>query len=137
VKRKIIGFTLIELMIVVAIIGILASIALPAYQAYVKKSHALEGISLASIAKSAIWDYWSIEGSFPTDNATAGISPAISGNAVAGLTISLNEITIEYNQRVTQGSTIIFKASDNGGGTLTWDCTSGTLEDIYRPPSCR
>ncbi|HPQ96550.1 MAG TPA: prepilin-type N-terminal cleavage/methylation domain-containing protein, partial [Thiolinea sp.] len=62
------GFTLIELMIVVAIIGILAAIALPAYQDYTKRSHVAEGLSLANDAKIAITDYYATFGSYPADN---------------------------------------------------------------------
>lgn len=135
--RKITGFTLIELMIVVAIIGILASIALPSYQTYVKKAHTLEGITLATMAKSAIWDYWSANGAFPVDNDSAGFPSTISANSVTSINIVLNEITITYNQKVSIGDTIILQASENIPGSLTWDCKSGTLDSIYRPMSCR
>lgn len=135
--KKTAGFTLIELMIVVAVIGILASIALPSYQTYVKKAHTLEGITLASMAKSAIWDYWSANGEFPVDNDAAGFPSNVVGNSVSSVSISRNKITITYNQRVLQGSTIIIAASESSSGSLTWDCKNGTLGDIYKPISCR
>lgn len=135
--KKTTGFTLIELMIVIAIIGILASIALPAYQTYVKKAHTLEGISLASMAKSAIWDYWTANGVFPIDNDSASFPSTVSGNSVSSVDISSNTITITYNQRVILGGTIILTASESSSGSLNWDCTTGTLDKIYRPMSCR
>ncbi len=68
------GFTLIELMIVIAIIGILAAIALPAYQDYTKRSRVSEGLSLAGGAKSALTEYYASNNKWPSDNAEAGIA---------------------------------------------------------------
>jgi type IV pilus assembly protein PilA len=78
------GFTLIELMIVVAIIGILAAIAIPQYQNYVARAQVAEGLVLASGGKIAIAEYFNTNGDFPADNATAGLSDAedISGKYV-------------------------------------------------------
>lgn len=130
------GFTLIELMIVVSIIGILASIALPSYQDYVKKAHVLEGLNLAGGSKTAIWDYWSANGVFPSTNSSAGIAATITGNAVDNVEISLNTIKITYNEKVENNQTIILKAI-NGSGSLIWDCQTGTLSEKYRPVNCR
>lgn len=130
------GFTLIELMIVVSIIGILASIALPSYQDYVKKAHVLEGINLAGGAKTAIWDYWSANGEFPSTSASAGVATTVKGHSVDSVEISLNTIIITYNNKVENNKTIILKA--NGGvGSLVWDCKTGTLTKKYRPVNCR
>ncbi len=78
------GFTLIELMIVVAIIGILAAIALPAYQDYTKRSHVSEGLSLAGAAKLGVTEFFADRGALPTSNADVGLAAAtdIKGNAV-------------------------------------------------------
>lgn len=130
------GFTLIELMIVVSIIGILASMALPAYQVYTKKAHVLEGINLATGAKSALWDYWAMNGAFPADNAAAGLSSTITGNAVKSIIVSGNQITITYNSRVIDNDDLILTANSTPGA-IQWNCLGGSVADKYRPVSCR
>ena len=86
-KRLNSGFTLIELMIVVAIIGILAAVAIPQYQNYVARAQVAEGLVLASGGETAIAEYFNTNGTFPADNATAGLSDAddISGKYVSSV----------------------------------------------------
>ncbi len=136
--RKQQGFTLIELMIVVAIIGILAAIALPAYQDYTKRSHVSEGLTLAGGAKQGVTEFYSSVGNWPTNNSSAGVSqPAsITGNAVVSVTVAGSQITIVYNNKVTTGSSITMVATD-AGGSVTWDCTGGDIQAKYRPANCR
>src|SRR5580692_2062117 len=84
------GFTLIELMIVVAIIAILAAIAIPAYQDYVIRSQVSEGSSLAEGSKTALAEFYSNKGYFPANNVSAGVATATSivGNYVQSVTVS-------------------------------------------------
>ena len=133
------GFTLIELMIVVAIIGILAAIALPAYQDYTKRSHVSEGLTLAGEAKTQLAEYFSTEGSWPVDNATAGLADptTISGNAVDQIEVQASGLlVITFNAKVEDGTTVEIQGSSGQGG-VTWGCTGGTVSPKYRPSNCR
>lgn len=133
------GFTLIELMIVVAIIGILASVALPAYQDYTKRSHVSEGLALAAGAKTAVTEYYSSNGVWPTGNVSAGIAPqaSITGNAVREVEVSQSKITITFNTKVVAGGKLTLQGKDDGG-SITWKCgASGDIDSKYRPSNCR
>lgn len=138
------GFTLIELMIVVAIIGILAAIALPAYQDYTKRSHVSEGLSLASGAKAAVTEYYSSEATWPGDNATAGLAldASIAGNAVRSVEVGATGgiITITYRTKVDAGKTVTLTPTDSVG-SITWECEAGTgatgVPAKYLPANCR
>ncbi|QGT79648.1 prepilin-type N-terminal cleavage/methylation domain-containing protein [Guyparkeria halophila] len=140
------GFTLIELMIVVAIIGILAAIAIPAYQDYTIRAQVSEGMSLSSGAKTAVAEFYNQRGSFPTSNASAGLSTAasISGeyvsqvNVAQGGTAGLIGATFNTGNENTNitGDILLISAIDQGG-SISWTCKSTTLADKYIPASCR
>lgn len=134
------GFTLIELMIVVAIIGILAAIALPAYQDYTKRSHVSEGLELSGGAKGAVTEYYSDKGTWPTSNVLAGIATAasIKGNAVNSVTVGASGvITVAFSAtKVATGATLTLTPTDNGG-SVSWTCASTTMNKKYLPASCR
>jgi len=138
------GFTLIELMIVVAIIGILAAVAIPAYQDYTVRAQVTEGLSLASAAKTAVSEFFATNGTLPGSNASAGIATdqSISGNHVDRVAINdggvgSGVIVVVFSANAITGDTL-FLSPDTMGGRVSWDCkTGGTLEPKYRPSSCR
>ena len=132
------GFTLIELMIVVAIIGILAAIALPAYQDYTKRTHVSEGLTLAGGAKASVTEYYSSQGNFPSNNSSAGLAAAtdIKGNAVKSVEVANGKITITYNNKVTDAATLQLSPTTGAGG-VQWSCKGGTVIAKYRPSNCR
>jgi len=121
------GFTLIELMIVVAIIGILAAIAIPAYQDYTIRTQVTEGLNLASEAKSSIGDFWAARGRIPPNNTSAGLSPSgsITGNYVTDVAVSIDGVEITYGNRANaniQGATLGLDAHINAANGLVWVC---------------
>jgi len=134
------GFTLIELMIVVAIIGILAAVAIPAYQDYTVRSRVTEGLSLASAAKTSVSEFFSSNNTFPTNNASAGLpaSASISGNSVTSVAVANGLITVTYNSTIppSSGQTLTLSPT-TAAGAISWNCTGGTLQAKYRPSSCR
>ena len=134
------GFTLIELMIVVAIIGILAAVAIPAYQDYTKRAHVTEGLSLASSGKTAVTEYYNSKGSLPPSNLSAGLATAasIKGNAVVSVTNLNGLLTIVYNAKVATGESVLLSPITGVGG-IKWTCkTGGTgMKAQWLPSSCR
>ncbi|HFA2150675.1 TPA: pilin, partial [Neisseria gonorrhoeae] len=91
------GFTLIELMIVIAIVGILAAVALPAYQDYTARAQVSEAILLAEGQKSAVTEYYLNNGIWPSDNSAAGVasSSSIKGKYVKSVTVAKGVVTAE------------------------------------------
>lgn len=134
-KQK--GFTLIELMIVVAIVGILAAIAIPAYQDYTIRARVTEGLSLASSAKLAVSETAINNNALPATQAATGYtSPAATPN-VSSIVIGANGIiTITYTA-TAGGGTIIMTPILTANGDVTWTCKTGTLLAKYRPAICR
>ena len=136
------GFTLIELMIVVAIIGILAAIALPAYQDYTARAQMSEAMVLADGQKGAVTEYYADKGEFPGSNASAGIAAAsdISGKYVAQVAVGTSGVitaTMKGSQ-VAAGitSTTLSLTPTASSGAVQWACTS-SAQNKYVPAACR
>ena len=137
------GFTLIELMIVVAIIGILAAIAIPAYQDYTIRAQVSEGLNLAGGAKAAVSEYTMDRGSFPTDNAEAGIATNtdINGNYVTQVNVASGAITVTYGNtaHTTLSGNTLRLSPETSAGSIEWTCSSpgGSIADRHLPAACR
>lgn len=145
-KRMSHGFTLLELMIVIAIMGILSALALPAYREYITRAQVSEAVTLGAGMKTTLSEYGWINGSWPiklvANNAIpntnelnallvgkySSMSDTITGTYPSG------SVTLTMTAGAAIGQTIMFRTSDGGG---TWTCTPGTLQAKYRPSACR
>jgi len=152
------GFTLIELMLVITIVGLLAAIAIPAYQDYTGRAQVTEAFYLAGAQKQAVTEYHANRGSFPANNSDAGVADPdeITGQYVKSVTIGIDNAdktalvtakmkddnvskTIKNKELILRGSTTV--TGIGTGGSYTWVCspnTSGTtIEQKYLPATCR
>ena len=139
------GFTLIELMIVVAIIGILAAVAIPAYQDYTARAQVTEAVELLSGGKTAMAEYYADKGVWPL--ASSSTMGNTIGKYVAGIGITLGAgisgpLTLQATMKATgvntliQSKTLFLKTVDGG---KNWSCSDNTATILarYRPAACR
>ena len=134
------GFTLIELMIVVAIIGILAAIAIPAYQDYTIRSKVTELINAAGVCKTSVAEYYQTKGTLPT-GADAGCSDAGTANSTAP-TVAAGVISVVASgglkTQLAAGDTLKYTPVIVSAAITDWDCKTGTtVLPKYLPAACR
>jgi type IV pilus assembly protein PilA len=165
-RRAQLGFTLIELMVVVAIVGILAAVAIPAYQSYTVRAQVSEGLSMAAPGKIQIAEFWIHKGGAPADLAAAGMTASAtdhSGKYVQSIDVQNGVLVITFGNEVnaeiagltltltpyeTRSSSVVWRCGNaaapvglnelgTAGGTRAATYIAPTLPNQYMPAACR
>jgi type IV pilus assembly protein PilA len=155
------GFTLIELMIVVAIIGILAAIAIPAYQDYTIRAQASEGLAMASATKAAVSEFRADRGAWPTDDGLGagqlGWTALPSGKYVASIVVTTGSIIVTYGGQANPaiaGDQVVLRPGVTANNDVVWVCAGAAvppapvvmapavaaapaIDNKYLPATCR
>ncbi|GAB3231861.1 pilin [Psychrobacter pacificensis] len=140
------GFTLIELMIVIAIIGILAAIAIPAYTDYTARAKITEAVAALASAKTSVSEYYTSQGVMPADAAAAGINTSPAGSYVDSISYDKTSDTVAVVTAKVKGvndtaNTKTFQLTGTGADNgITWVCAPGATDPIdkkYLPANCR
>jgi len=137
IEKKEKGFTLIELMIVVAIIGVLASISLPAYQSYVVRAQVSESIVIVDELKASVADYYKFKGIFPTNNKIAGVPKPefLQGNYVSQIEVENGAFHITLGNKVNkavQGKILSIRpivVKQSPASPFSWVCGGGSVPE--------
>jgi len=142
VKRPQAGFTLVELMIVVVVVGILAAIAVPVYQNYAIRAKVSEALALAGACTTAISDYAATNARMPADTAASGCEGIAPTQYVASLEVADGVITITMAVSASlggaSGGSITMSPTLNGSSAITaWTCAPDTMQSQYLPNVCR
>ena len=138
------GFTLIELMIVVAIIGILAAIAIPSYQDYTARAQVSEAVNLTAAFKTPLAEVYQTRGGIPTNMKLTSLGTTTSGKYVGEVTLTRSAPgTVTFTAKMRTGApaaatirnkTLVLKTTDGGSN---WVCTKGTLDTKHVPSGCK
>lgn len=136
------GFTLIELMIVVAIIGVLAAIALPNYQDYAFRARVTEALNLMASAKISVTEYRLSRNSWPTNNTDVGLAQptSIKGSSVQSVQVNGSVITATMRSLAIPGGGVVILKASNTGDSIAWRCNPSagtTVQTRFLPSECR